>query len=94
MESIAGDGYAYGYRKLTHMLRQDYGFVINEKKVYRLCKELDILRPQRKIRRNTRGNWPGTVPSWHPISSGGRCEVRIYPWRGPILLCLVLPRCV
>ncbi|MCL6632384.1 MAG: IS3 family transposase [Alicyclobacillus herbarius] len=50
MESIAGDGYAYGYRKLTHMLRQDHALVVNEKKVYRLCKELDILRPQRKLR--------------------------------------------
>ncbi|WP_306955641.1 IS3 family transposase [Alicyclobacillus tolerans] len=50
MESIAGDGYAYGYRKLTYMLRQDYGLVINEKKVYWLCKELGVLRPQRKIR--------------------------------------------
>ncbi|SFV10243.1 HTH-like domain-containing protein [Alicyclobacillus macrosporangiidus] len=49
MEFIACDGYAYGYRKLTHMLRQEHGLVINEKKVYRLCKELGILRPQRKI---------------------------------------------
>ncbi|SHJ36809.1 HTH-like domain-containing protein, partial [Lutispora thermophila DSM 19022] len=31
-------------------LREDYGLIINHKKVYRLCKELDILRPQRKIR--------------------------------------------
>ncbi|WP_259372347.1 IS3 family transposase [Neomoorella thermoacetica] len=51
MESISGDGYAYGYRKLTHMLRQDHELVVNEKKVYRLCKELDILRPQRNLRR-------------------------------------------
>ncbi|MFX4301500.1 transposase [Alicyclobacillus tolerans] len=35
---------------MTYMLRQDYGLVINEKKVYRLCKELGVLRPQRKIR--------------------------------------------
>ncbi len=50
LEAISGDGYAYGYRKLTHMLRQDHGLVVNEKKVYRLCKELNILRPQRKLR--------------------------------------------
>ncbi|MBE3552624.1 MAG: transposase, partial [Kyrpidia tusciae] len=50
MEAIAGDGYAYGYRKLTHLLRREYGLVINEKKMYRLCKELDVLRPQRRIR--------------------------------------------
>lgn len=51
MEAVEGDGAAYGYVKLTHWLRQEYGLVINKKKVYRLCKELDILRPQREIRR-------------------------------------------
>jgi putative transposase len=50
MESIAGDGYAYGYRKLTVILRREHQLVINKKKVYRLCKELDILRPQRQKR--------------------------------------------
>lgn len=48
LESIAGDGFAYGYRKLTKLLRREYNLVINKKKVYRLCKELDILRPQRQ----------------------------------------------
>ncbi|MGG4537567.1 IS3 family transposase [Aneurinibacillus migulanus] len=48
MEALSGDGYAYGYRKLTVLLRRDHGLVINKKKVYRLCKELDILRPQRR----------------------------------------------
>lgn len=33
------------------MLRQDHELVVNEKKVYRFCKELDILRPQRNLRR-------------------------------------------
>jgi|CZCA01.1.fsa_nt_gi transposase-like protein len=46
---IAGDGYPYGYKKLTACLQEDYNLVINHKKVYRLCKEIDILRPQRKI---------------------------------------------
>jgi putative transposase len=50
MELVADDGYAYGYRKLTVALRRDYGLLINKKKVYRLCKALRILRPQRKIR--------------------------------------------
>ncbi|MBP1155395.1 hypothetical protein ACVLD2_000693 [Paenibacillus sp. PvR052] len=50
MELVADDGYAYGYRKLTVALRRDYGLIINKKKVYRLCKALRILRPQRKIR--------------------------------------------
>jgi putative transposase len=38
----------YGYRKLTIALRRQYGFVINKKKVYRLCKELHLLQPQRE----------------------------------------------
>ncbi|MFZ5436550.1 MAG: IS3 family transposase, partial [Bacillota bacterium] len=41
-----------GYRKLAVCLREDYGLRINHKKVYRLCKELRILRPQRIVRRN------------------------------------------
>lgn len=45
-ELVAGDGFPYGY----HSLREDYGLQINHKKVYRLCEELNILRPQRKIK--------------------------------------------
>ncbi|MFN4224456.1 MAG: transposase [Fervidobacterium nodosum] len=45
---MTGDGYPYGYKKLTTCLQEDYKLVINHKKVYRLCKELDILRPKRK----------------------------------------------
>lgn len=48
-ELIAGDGFPYGYKKLTISLKEDYNLIINHKKVYRLCKELNILRPQRKI---------------------------------------------
>jgi putative transposase len=51
MKLVAGDGFPYGYRKLTTCLKEDYLLKINKKKVYRLCKELDILRPQRKIKR-------------------------------------------
>lgn len=50
-ELICGDGFPYGYNKLTICLREDYNLLINHKKVYRLCKELNILRPQRKIRK-------------------------------------------
>lgn len=46
---IDGEAEFYGYLKLTHALRQHAGLVINKKKVYRLCKQLRILRPQRKI---------------------------------------------
>nr|WP_233168339.1 IS3 family transposase [Paenibacillus roseus] len=38
----------YGYRKLTKMLRRQHHLMINKKKVYRLCKKMNVLRPQRK----------------------------------------------
>lgn len=50
MEEIAADGYAYGYLKLAYRLRNEYDLVVGKNKVYRLCKELDILRPQRKVK--------------------------------------------
>lgn len=40
----------YGYLKITITLKNEYHLIINKKKVYRLCRELDILRPQRKIK--------------------------------------------
>lgn len=46
---IAGNGFPCGYKKLTVCLRQDHGLIINDKKVYRLWKEVEILRPQRKV---------------------------------------------
>jgi putative transposase len=48
LELVAGDGQAYGYRKLTIALQREHDLVINKKKVYRLCEELDLLRPQRQ----------------------------------------------
>ncbi|WP_425464860.1 transposase [Paenibacillus piri] len=50
MELITGDESIYGYRKLTLCLKRQYGLIINKKKVYRLCRELDILQPQRRKR--------------------------------------------
>ena len=47
-EAIEGEGYNYGYKKLTMLLRRSKGLVINHKKVYRLCEELKLLKPQRK----------------------------------------------
>ncbi|WP_418655024.1 transposase [Anoxybacter fermentans] len=41
---MVGDEFPYGYRKLTACLQQDYDFQINHKKVYRFCKELNILK--------------------------------------------------
>ena len=46
---IQGPHAALGYRKLTVLLRRTYRLIINKKKVYRLCKELGILAPQREI---------------------------------------------
>ena len=50
LELIAGEYSNFGYRKLTKMLRRIYKLEVNKKKVYRLCKELGILRPQRRKR--------------------------------------------
>lgn len=48
LELVVGEESAYGYRKLTLCLKKQYNLIINKKKVYRLCKELDILAPQRQ----------------------------------------------
>lgn len=50
MELIAEEERVYRYRKLAICLRRQHNLVINNKKVYRLCKELDILAPQRRIK--------------------------------------------
>lgn len=49
MEAINGDAQYYGYRKITYYLKRTYNLIINYKKVYRLCKELNVLRDQRKV---------------------------------------------
>jgi hypothetical protein len=33
LEEIEGDAYAYGYRKLTKQLRQNYDLIVNKKKI-------------------------------------------------------------
>ncbi len=43
-----------GYQKLTHYLRRDYGYTVNPKKVYRLCREQNILLPLKKKRHTRR----------------------------------------
>ncbi|MFW5437852.1 IS3 family transposase [Paenibacillus apiarius] len=47
---LAGEGAAYGYRKLTVLLKRRHQLKINKKKVYRLCKQMNVLRPQRKLK--------------------------------------------
>lgn len=49
LQLLEGPHAASGYRKLTVLLRRKHRLVINKKKVYRLCKELGILAPQREI---------------------------------------------
>lgn len=48
LELVSGEESAYGYRKLTVCLRRQYNLIINKKKVYRLCKELNILAHQHR----------------------------------------------
>lgn len=43
------DASNYGYRKITYHLRKNYDLIINHKKVYRLCKELNICKLSNKI---------------------------------------------
>ena len=50
MKSIHADAFYYGYHKITHHLRREFNLIINHKKVYRLCKELQILKKQRVIK--------------------------------------------
>jgi putative transposase len=50
MEAIQDEAFYYGYHKLTHYLRRNCKLIINHKKVYRLCKELQILKKQRVIK--------------------------------------------
>lgn len=47
---ITEEGHAYGYLKITIILQRNYDLTINKKKVYRLCKEMKLLRPQRKMK--------------------------------------------
>lgn len=49
MEIISGEEEAIGYRKLTKVVRRDQSIIINKKRVYRLCKALGVLQPQRVI---------------------------------------------
>lgn len=37
-----------GVKKLVYYLKDDYGFIVNHKKLYRLCKEEGLLLPRKK----------------------------------------------
>lgn len=47
---IDGEAFSYGYRKITILLKRYYQLIISKKKVYRLCKQEGLLRPQRKLK--------------------------------------------
>ncbi len=47
MEFRLGFEAAYGYRKMTQVLRKQKGLLVNKKRIYRLFEELDILQPAR-----------------------------------------------
>lgn len=70
LEEIEDEGFTYGYRKLAVLLRRHYGLAINKKKVYRLCKELGLLRPQRQPKPTKSENEPATAPFPVPINCG------------------------
>ncbi|HHV78424.1 MAG TPA: transposase [Firmicutes bacterium] len=89
-ELIEGEGYAYGYLKLTVCLRRKYGLVINKKKVYRLCKEVRLLRPQQKIKRKYPRDWQGTEKCWAKLVRAGRREIWLHTWRKAVLLRVVV----
>lgn len=50
LQFIENEGFSYGYKKLTVALKRYKDIIINKKKVYRLCRELNILRPQRSVK--------------------------------------------
>lgn len=49
---IENEGFGYGYIKITVLLRRRAGLQISRKKVYRLLKEMNLLKPQRRRNRN------------------------------------------
>lgn len=44
---------AGGHRKMVHYLRRDQNLIVNHKKLYRLCKENDLLLPRKKKKKKT-----------------------------------------
>lgn len=61
---IDGEESVYGYRKLTRCLQRKYKLIINKKKVYRMCKEMGILLPQRE----KRNKYPRRISRNHLIT--------------------------
>lgn len=49
LRELALENPAYGYRRLWHLLREE-GFLVNQKRVYRLYRKLELGLPRRKKR--------------------------------------------
>ena len=55
IEDLLGQEFVdYGYRKVSHWLRKNKGYLINEKKVYRLMSEYKLLNKRPKAKRGAR----------------------------------------
>jgi transposase InsO family protein len=67
VEILEEENPAYGYHKLTWRLRRRDHLIINKKKVYRLCREMELLWPQRQRKtrhpRRLPRNWVITRPN-------------------------------
>ncbi len=50
MTAIADNGLTYGNVKLAKLLRREQGLIVNKKKMYRMRKELYVLKPQRRLK--------------------------------------------
>lgn len=57
VELLAGEFVDYGYYKTTVHLRDEKGYVINPKKVYRLMKESNLLLPNRQSFATVKRQW-------------------------------------
>ena len=67
IEILTDEDAAYGYEKLTWRLRRRFALIINKKKVYRLCHDMELLWPQRQPKtvhpRRLPRNWIITRPN-------------------------------
>ncbi|WP_420916139.1 IS3 family transposase [Paenibacillus thiaminolyticus] len=44
LELLEGEEHIYGYKNLALCLRRQRGLILNKKKAYRICKELEFFR--------------------------------------------------
>lgn len=70
LETIAGDGFNYGYRKLTKVLRREYKLIINKKKYIGYVKSWIFCDHNERRKPNILENLHETVRLRTPINSG------------------------